>query len=189
MDIGHAEILRQVAEKISSTDLPSAKSILRELYAFEPIEKTAYGYNEYDMTRVFVRDGFVDRYKGIRLVYPPALRLISERLPVDFPYHKNWKFSETHFAYWELSATLDHIDPVARSGRETSENWATCSMLTNSIKSSWTLEQLGWSLLPPGDFKVWDGLLGWFVNSVKQDPDLLKLPYFKRWHACAREYV
>lgn len=61
------------------------------------------------MTELFVRDGFIDRYRGTRLVYPPTLRLISEELPEQFPYHRNWKMSETHHAFWELTPTVDHI--------------------------------------------------------------------------------
>jgi hypothetical protein len=97
--------------------------------------------------------------------------------------------TEVQFAYWELLPTIDHIHPVAREGTDTEENWVSCSMLTNSVKSSWTLEQLGWKLLPPGDFRAWDGLLGWFVEQVEGDKTLLAEPYFKRWHSAALEHV
>ena len=62
-------------------------------------------------------------------------------------------------------------------------------MLTSSIKSNWTLEQLGWKLLPAGDFHAWDGLLGWFVERVEGNRTLLDEPYFKRWHGAALEHV
>ena len=55
--------------------------------------------------------------------------------------------SEGHMAYWELFPTIDHILPVARGGLDSEENLVCCSMLTNSIKSNWTLEQLQWQLL------------------------------------------
>ena len=38
-------------------------------------------------------------------------------------------------------------------------------MLRNGAKGNWLLEELGWSLHPPGDMESWDGLLGWFVET------------------------
>jgi hypothetical protein len=29
-----------------------------------------------------------------------------------FPYHPNWKMEVTHPAYWELTATVEHVVPV-----------------------------------------------------------------------------
>jgi len=43
------------------------------------------------MTRIFARDGFIDRYRGSRLIFPAALRLLSHYLPAEFPFHKNGK--------------------------------------------------------------------------------------------------
>jgi hypothetical protein len=111
------------------------------------------------MTRIFLRDGFIDRYKGDKLVFPPALRLISYYFPDVFPYHKNGKMTEGHIDYWELFPTIDHVVPVARGGQDSPDNWICCSMLTNSIKSNWTLGELGWELLPPGKPEKWSGML------------------------------
>jgi len=120
-------------------------------------------------------------------VFPPALRLMSHFFPNEFPYHKNGKMTEGHIAYWELLPTIDHLYPVARGGSDTEDNWVSCSMTTNSIKANWTLEELGWKLLPSGDSRVWDGLLGWFVEQINRDQTLLKEPYFKRWQGAALE--
>ncbi|MFF0818704.1 HNH endonuclease [Rhodococcus sp. NPDC003318] len=54
--------------------------------------------------------------------------------------------SQTHFAYWELFPTIDHIVPVTRGGADDESNWVTTSMLRNSAKAHWTLDELG------GDF-------------------------------------
>jgi hypothetical protein len=137
------------------------------------------------MTRIFARDGFIDRYRGTRLVFPPVLRLLSHYLPVEFPYHKNGKMSEGHLAYWEIFPTIDHVVPVARGGADSEENWVCCSMLTNSIKSNWTLEQMQWQLLPPGSLKEWDGMVSWFVQLVSTEPSTLENAYIKRWHTVA----
>ena len=58
-------------------------------------------------------------------------------------------------------------------------------MLHNSAKSNWTLEELGWRLLPPGDFKQWDGLLGWFVTFLQRQQLHLADKYIRRWHRAA----
>ncbi|MFN8475849.1 MAG: HNH endonuclease domain-containing protein [Anaerolineae bacterium] len=134
------------------------------------------------MTRVFFRDGFVDRYRGTRLVYPPVLRLLSSYVPEEFPFQEHWKMSETHIAYWELLPTIDHITPVARRGEDSETNAVCCSQLTNSAKSNWTLEELEWQLLPPGDLTQWDGMAGWFLRHVEAHPEVLKIRYVKQWY-------
>ena len=63
---------------------------------------------------VFLRDRFTDRYFGQSLVFPGTLRALSILLPQQFPYQQNWKQSQTHPAYWELSPTIDHIVALAR---------------------------------------------------------------------------
>ena len=35
-------------------------------------------------------------------------------LPEEFPYHRAWKVSSTHPAYWQLYPTVDHVVPLAR---------------------------------------------------------------------------
>jgi hypothetical protein len=40
-------------------------------------------------------------------------------LPERFPFHPNWKTDVTHPAYWEVSATIDHLTPVTRGGYST----------------------------------------------------------------------
>ncbi|MCY1257589.1 hypothetical protein D9M68_82000 [compost metagenome] len=143
------------------------------------------------MTKVFLRDGFIDRYRGTRLVFPPVLRLLSHYLPGVFPYHKNWKMDKCHPAYWQLLATIDHVIPIARGGSDDETNCACCSMLTNSIKANWTLEELQWTLHPQGDLSEWDGMMRWFLDQVHQHPALLEegpaASYLNRWYGPARE--
>jgi hypothetical protein len=58
-------------------------------------------------------------------------------------------------------------------------------MLRNSAKSNWTLEELGWTLLPPGDFSQWDGNTRWFLEYVNQDRSQLEDKQIKRWYNAA----
>ena len=103
-------------------------------------------------------------------------------MPDVFPYHSHWKMANCHNAYWELVPTLDHIFPIALGGSDDIENWATTSMLHNSIKSNWTLKQLNWKLYKSGDFKVYDGLTSLFVRLVESDETLLNDSYIYRWY-------
>ncbi|TVT74049.1 MAG: HNH endonuclease [Denitromonas halophila] len=182
-----SSVLSDVSDLITDGRIGCASAVLRERYPFVPAMRTGRKCTPRQMTAVFLRDGFVDRYRGTRLVCPPALRLISHYLPGEFPYHKNGKMDLGHVAYWELFPTIDHVHPVARGGTDSEDNWVTCSMTTNSIKANWTLEQLGWRLLPPGKQDEWDGLLNWFVEQVDRDPSLLAESYFKRWIGAARD--
>lgn len=182
----YSSTISRACDLITSGDLDSAAETIRNAYPFSPIEKSGRSYTPRTMTKIFVRDGFIDRYRGTRLVFPPTLRIISQYLPLDFPYHKNGKMTEGHLAYWELFPTIDHVQPVARGGIDTEENWVCCSMLTNSIKSNWTLEQLQWKLLHPGDIKEWDGMMNWFLNQIAKDASLLQIPYLKTWWSAAK---
>jgi len=58
-------------------------------------------------------------------------------------------------------------------------------MLRNSAKSNWTLEELGWRLLPAGDFNEWDGLIGWFVEYLADDQTHIEERQIKRWYNAA----
>lgn len=81
--------------------------------------------------------------------------------PDEFSYHPHWKVSESHFAYWELAPTIDHINPIAQGGCDKQENWIPISMMHNAVKSNWILEQLQWWLYPVGVMK------DWIYNSIR----------------------
>ena len=128
------------------------------------------------LTDYFVRDGFVDRYSGELVVYPPALLLLSLLLPQEFPYHGGWKLGECHSLYWSLFATYDHRIPIARGGADVASNCYTCSMQTNKQKDYWLLDELGWQEHPQGNVADWDGLLHWFVAYLRYLPGCLSIP-------------
>src|SRR5215208_1783869 len=171
-----------VCRALAGGAVDSAVSILKREYPFapKPIVKRQCGAIE--STRVFVRDGFLDRYTGERLVFPPVLRVLSKVLPAEFPYHPNWKTDLTHPAYWEVGATIDHVVPVSRGGPDAESNWVTTSMARNSAKMNWTLGELGWTLLPPGDFREWDGLISWFLEYTAVHPEVLASASVRQWH-------
>ncbi len=178
--------IKTICELLLEDKHEEAKGILKSEYPFILVErvkrKTLSAGESMD---VFLRDGFIDRYSGSHLVFPGSLRLIHRLLPSEFPFHTNWKMSETHMAFWELLPTIDHVVPVARGGTETFDNWVSTSQLRNSIKSNWLLEEIGWDLKEPGNLSDWDGLTSWFIQYVDSHSKHLTDPYIKRWYSAA----
>jgi hypothetical protein len=175
-----------VCSAVRKGDYDQATSLLKRDYPFAPDPITLREYGAVESTRVFVRDGFIDRYTGERLIFPPVLRVLSAELPAEFPFHPNWKTDVTHPAFWEVGATVDHLVPVSRGGADNESNWVTTSMARNSAKMNWTLEQLGWTLQSPGNFTEWDGLIGWFLEHTKDRPELVAGASMRQWHRAAR---
>ena len=184
--IDAVEILSRVCALIAKGDQAAAEGTINRDYPFVSMLPTLRGYSEAVATRIFVRDGFLERYTGERLVFPGALRLLSLKLPKAFPYHRNWKMSETHPAFWQLYATIDHVDPVACGALDVETNLVTTSMIRNSAKANSPLEKLGWQLRPIERLAGWDGLTGWFLSSVSAEPSLLEHPFIKRWYGAAK---
>jgi len=178
-----ADVIASVCALVARGDSTAAARTLTLDLPHSPHVPVRRKYTAAESLRVFRRDGFIDRYSGERLVFPGTLRLLSIRFPSEFPYHPNWRMSEVHESYWRLSPTIDHLQPVSRGGRDEPENWVTTSQLRNNAKAHWTLAELGWTLHPPGDLDIWDGLLGWFVGQVEADPGLARTPAIRRWFA------
>lgn len=179
-----ADIIQMLCDAVSCEDSASITAALNK-YPFTPLNNAGRSYTAIEATRIFVRDGFIDRYSGARLVHPAALRVLSRRLPFEFPFHPNWKMTHTHPAYWELSPTIDHIVPVARGGADLDDNRVTTSMLRNTAKSNWTLDELGWQLLPSGDFSQWDGLTRWLISYIEEHRVEIYDTYILRWYKAA----
>ena len=175
----------EVCDALMRGDHEGASGLVEQRYPLATRREARAPISKLASVRVFLKDGFVDRYTGDRLVFPPVLRVISEALPEQFPYQKNWKFGVCHTAYWELSPTVDHVVPVARGGAHDMTNWVSTSMLRNQVKSHWTLEELGWELVSPCRLEEWDGLLGWFMEYVEHHPHILHVEALRSWHRTA----
>ena len=182
----HALSLRAVSEALLNGSADDAKNLLLAQYPFsgQPAQKRNYSENQ--KTRIFARDGFIDRYTGKRLVFGGILRLFSFLMPIEFPYHKNGKFELCHLAYWQLLPTLDHVLPVTRGGLDQAENWITTSMMSNAAKANWTVEELNWQILPPGNLTEWDGLMGTFVTLVESDASYIQQNYIRAYYRIAK---
>lgn len=176
------EAIKQAGEYILLGKIGSAKKTIIEEYPFHMLVSQGRNYTNKEKMEQFVRDGFIDRYSGQKLVNPGMLKVLSYYMPDVFPYHAHWKMEQCHNAYWEFIPTIDHIVPVALGGADVKENWVTTSMLHNSIKSNWTLEQLNWKLYDAGDFKEYDGFTSLFIQLVEAESDMLKDIYIKKWY-------
>jgi hypothetical protein len=183
------DALEIAVKKLLNNEIDAARLVIQTEYPFKMLEASKRSYTDKQKMEQFKKDGFIDRYSGQKLVNPGILKVLSYYLPEDFPYHPHWKMESCHNAYWEFIPTVDHIYPVALGGVDAEENWATTSMLHNSIKSNWTLEQLQWKLYDAGSYKDWDGLTNLFVELVNANEELLKDSYIKRWYKIAREIV
>ena len=189
MNDAHIDALIQVTQYLRNKDFTSAESVLNANYPFIPIKSEGRNYTIKQMIAQFFSDGFIDRYSGKRLVNPGMLRIMSELLPVAFPYHPHWKTDQCHIAYWDYQPTVDHIYPVSLGGKDSPENWATTSMVNNSAKSNFTLEQLGWTLKGKGDIANWDGLSKMFVELVDQNPNFLSIRCIKDYYKATKEIL
>ena len=181
-----SEVLKRVAVNLLDQNKDEAIKIIQNEYPFTHLTRKKRTYDDKQKIKQFIKDGFIDRYSGQRLVNPGLLKVVSHYLPEKFPYHPHWKMDECHNAYWELIPTVDHIYPIALGGEDSEENYATTSMLHNSIKNNWTLEQLQWTLYPAGNYDEWDGLTNLFILLVEQNKELLKDAYIKRWYAISK---
>lgn len=170
-------VIESAANKLLTNDTIAAKDIIAQNYPFCPVKKESRKYTITEMMEQFFRDGFIDRYSGEKLINPGMLRVMSVKMPTEFPFHEHWKIDACHMAYWDFQPTVDHIYPIALGGKDIPENWASTSMINNSAKANFTLEQLGWTLKEKGDIREWDGLSNTFPSTF------LKKPYHLIFHS------
>jgi hypothetical protein len=106
---------------------------------------------------VFTRDRFTCVYCLRRTIVLPVLGLLSDLLPIEFPWHPNWKRDITHRFFWDLSTTLDHVDAVSTGGDWQGDlNLATACARCQYQKRNRSLGDLGWEIRRPT--AEWDGL-------------------------------
>ncbi len=176
------------AVRIERGNISEAETVLKEQYPFERIAREERKYTPKEMMIQFLKDGFIDRYSGAKLIHPGMLRVMSQLLsPEVFPYHPHWKMDACHPAYWEFYPTIDHKEPTAKGGVNKVDNWVTTSMIKNRSKNAFALEDLGWSLYEAGNLSDWDGLTTQFLSIVKKDSSLLTVAAIRKWYTATKE--
>src|ERR1700749_540987 len=96
------EVISEICFALSDGNEQRAKDVARQEYPFEITERSKRRITDVARTKIFIRDGFIDRYSGQKLVYPGTIMLLTVLLPNEFPYHPNWKMDASHVFLWEL---------------------------------------------------------------------------------------
>ena len=186
MEKDKSAVISDIAAKLLENNKSAAETIIREEYPHTYFEIDKRTYTLEQKMNQFIKDGFIDRYTGQKLLNPGMLKVISHYFPKEFPYHPHWKMTDTHMAYWELIPTLDHVYPIAKGGVDDDENWVTTSMKNNSIKSNYTIDEIHWKLHPKGNVADWDGLTSVFFMLVEKDKELLNDAYIRNWYRVSK---
>jgi hypothetical protein len=139
------------------------------------------------MMRVFARDGFMNRFTGELLIFPAVLRLLSKEFPSIMPYQMAWRFGEIHIAYYDLYACIYGLIPKSRGGLDAESNLITTTMPYVLARSHSTVEEMGWRLTREGYVDEWDGMSSWYVEYVKENPELRNINYFNLWYIAAKK--
>lgn len=182
-------IISSIVELLLDNDKESAKSLINNEYPHKTYDIEKRSYTVSQKMEQFIKDGFIDRYTGEKLLNPGILKVLSVYFPKEFPFHPHWKMTKTHIAYWELIPTIDHIYPIAKGGHDDKSNWVTTSMKNNSIKSNYTLEEIHWKLYPQGKMEEWDGLSNTFIELVENNNELTKDNYIKNWYSISKKLL
>ncbi|MDR2651324.1 MAG: hypothetical protein LBC68_03285 [Prevotellaceae bacterium] len=182
------QVIENACKLILNNQKEQAKVIINENYKHRIGKNDTRSMSNYDRLKIFIRDGFIDRYTGQKLLFPNVLRILSIELGDVFPFHPNWKMSDCHIAFWEFYPTCDHVKPIARGGENVPENIVTTSMKMNSAKSNFLMEELGLKLYEKGNIKNWDGMIEWYIKYVKNNQTILENNYIAGWHTALTKY-
>ena len=154
-----AQTIKAVCDNLLGGDPQSAADTARNGYPFARRSLRAAFIQRLNHRDIRPR-GFIDRYSGTQLIFPELFACclvcccgipVSSQLEDDRNVHAIGNCSR-------LSTTLS----LSRGGADNEKNWVTTSMLHNSAKSNWTLEELGDSWCRPGNQAV-----GWFIRVVR----------------------
>ena len=178
-------MVEQVLAALDRGNELEARTISKTDYPWSAVKVPVRRMTQRRALQVFIKDGFIDRYSGSRLIFPGTLLLLGQVLPDAFPAHETWRVSETHEIYFELWPVVDHVVPVSRGGADNESNFVTTSNLNNDVKSHWTLEQLGWKLHPPENISEWDGSMNWFLTYANRNPEILENRTISGWYKTA----
>ena len=179
--------IQEVCTALSEKNIIKGKEIIQSQYPHKKPLKTRKSFTKKAQVEIFIRDGFIDRYSGDKLIFPGVLCILSAMLPDVFPYQTNWKTDECHQAWWNLFPSIDHVIPLAFGGTNEKENLVCTSMKRNMAKSTSTLEEIGWKIFPEGNLEDWDGMLDWFISYVNENPEILQNNDVKNWYKAIPE--
>ena len=76
------EVIEKAAQKLLSQNIAEAKALLETEYPFQKLSAQGRNYTDKEKMAQFVRDGFVDRYSGRKLVNSGMLKVLFYYLSV-----------------------------------------------------------------------------------------------------------
>ena len=156
----------------------------KSAFTVDPVTVETRNKDQYRLA-IFMRDGFIDRYFGGKLIFNGTLRIISYHMPEIFPYISHGRTQLSHQAWWDLLPCVSHITPTKIDGSDGTENLICSSNRLSFQKLDATPEEVGWKVLPAGNLSDWDGTLHWFMDYVAKNPAVLENTYINNCHkAC-----
>ena len=78
--MSHIDILLEALDKISHNQKDSAVKLITNNYKHVFQEYESRNMSCYEKLKIFIRDGFIDRYTGKKLLFPNILRILSFEL-------------------------------------------------------------------------------------------------------------
>lgn len=90
------DMIEMAATRFLQHNPGAARAVIETEYPFHKLAAQSRNYTDKDKMQQFVRDGFIDRYSGQKLVNPGILKVLSYYMPEVFPYHAHWKMEECH---------------------------------------------------------------------------------------------
>ena len=159
----------QAALRALPKDRDQSELCLQPLVTQLPTATKRVSLSRKRQLRVYRRDNFVCRYCRRETILHAALEYLAKQCPEQLPYHPNWKRSETHPLFYDITTSCDHIVPLSRGGDDDDTNLAATCARCQYMKSDWPLEELNWTLHDRED-SDWDGLTGLFVVSFRARP-------------------
>ena len=152
----------QAALRALPKDREQSESCLKPLVTKLPAGTKRVSLSKKRQIRVYRRDNFTCRYCGRETVLHAAVEYLAKQFPQTLPYHRNWKRSETHPLFNDITTSCEHIIPLSRGGDDDDRNLAAACARCQYMKSDWLLAELNWKLYEGRD-SDWDGLTGLFL--------------------------
>ena len=179
-----SDIIIKACAAVEKGKIEKAKEIISTNYPYSNFKNNLPETTVSRNLKVFMRDGFIDRYTGEKVILPVALSLLSFIIPDVFPLQKNWKYEGTHQAFYTIRAAVDKVNPADDYDKDLS-TLVTTSYSNKIAKSNANLSDIGWKLLSLEEIekKRWDGLSGWFMKYLEEHPKFINRdPKIKEWY-------
>ncbi|MFJ8234128.1 hypothetical protein ACIQ34_00120 [Ureibacillus sp. NPDC094379] len=73
-----SDVLKEVCNFLDLNNESKAEDAINRHYPFQKIDYLNRSHTKSKILEIFLRDGFIDRYSGNKLIFPPVLRLLSQ---------------------------------------------------------------------------------------------------------------